>query len=377
MSDARDCDAKPRAVAALLATVLFGSLPARADDFASVVIEYRPAPGQFINDPLFNDPARALGAPVGGGLGEPNNSKLVTLGALGGSLTLAFTDTVLDDSGNPLGLDAIVFGNATYVGGNPNRRWAEPAHIEISRDVNGNGLADDPWYLIPGSHITDPDWQWLGQMWDDDAGTPTPPENLAWYPDPLYFPWIDWFYLTAGYALDADLFGAPVVENPNGLNADVEGYFGYADCTPTLALPPDAEPEDFYTVPDDPQAVGVSAGSGGGDAFDIAWAIDPVTMQPANLDGFDFIRITTAVPFAPHDLLGEKSAEIGGVADVRPLAVPGDVNGDGEVNQSDLGLLLAAYGSQQGDAHWNPDADLDGDGMVGQTDLGLLLANYG
>jgi hypothetical protein len=56
--------------------------------------------------------------------------------------------------------------------------------------------------------------------------------------------------------------------------------------------------------------------------------------------------------------------------------VPGDVNGDGVVDQSDLGLLLAAYNFCDGDANWNADADLDGDGCVGQTDLGILLANY-
>ncbi|MFG0252250.1 MAG: dockerin type I domain-containing protein [Phycisphaerales bacterium JB038] len=348
----------------------------RADDFASVVLDYQPAPGQFINDPQFNDPARALGAPVGGGLTDPDNSKLVSLGAFGGSLTLAFSGPVLDDPNNPLGLDAIVFGNAHFIAGNPNRRWAEAAHIEISRDANGNGLADDAWYLIPGSHLLDPASQWWEQWWDDDAGTATPPEDLSWYPDPATYPWIGPLYRTSGYALDHGLFGPLIVENPNGLDASDEGYFGYADCTPTLALPDGVAAEVFYTVPDDPLVVGVSAGSGGGDAFDIAWAIDPVTLQPANLDGFDFIRLSTAVAYDPDPTFGEKSAEIGGVADVRSAGVPGDVNGDGVVDQSDLGLLLAAYDSGPGDPQWNEAADLDGDGWVGQPDLGILLANY-
>lgn len=362
-------------VVALLTAVAAAS-DIRADDFASVVLDYQPAPGQFINDPQFNDPARALGAPVGGGLTDPDNSKLVSLGAFGGSLTLAFSGPVLDDPNNPLGLDAIVFGNAHFIAGNPNRRWAEAAHIEISRDANGNGLADDAWYLIPGSHLLDPASQWWEQWWDDDAGTATPPEDLSWYPDPATYPWIGPLYRTSGYALDHGLFGPLIVENPNGLDASDEGYFGYADCTPTLALPDGVAAEVFYTVPDDPLVVGVSAGSGGGDAFDIAWAIDPVTLQPANLDGFDFIRLSTAVAYDPDPTFGEKSAEIGGVADVRSAGVPGDVNGDGVVDQSDLGLLLAAYDSGPGDPQWNEAADLDGDGWVGQPDLGILLANY-
>ena len=57
--------------------------------------------------------------------------------------------------------------------------------------------------------------------------------------------------------------------------------------------------------------------------------------------------------------------------------LPGDIDGDGDVDQSDLGILLAAYSSCEGDEYWNPDADLDGNGCVDQSDLGILLANYG
>ena len=58
-------------------------------------------------------------------------------------------------------------------------------------------------------------------------------------------------------------------------------------------------------------------------------------------------------------------------------ALPGDVNGDGHVDQSDLGMLLAAFGLCSGDLGFDPDADIDGDGCVGQGDLGILLANFG
>ena len=57
--------------------------------------------------------------------------------------------------------------------------------------------------------------------------------------------------------------------------------------------------------------------------------------------------------------------------------VAGDINGDGSVDQSDLGLLLAAFGTCEGDRDYNRAADIDGDGCVGQSDLGLLLANFG
>ncbi len=49
---------------------------------------------------------------------------------------------------------------------------------------------------------------------------------------------------------------------------------------------------------------------------------------------------------------------------------PGDLNGDTVVDQSDLGILLAAYGV-------NGNGDLDGDGDTDQSDLGILLSHYG
>ena len=68
-----------------------------------------------------------------------------TLGGFGGTITLIFDHTVEDDPLNPFGMDAIVFGNAFWHGGDWNSHWAECATIEISLDVNGNSEADDPW----------------------------------------------------------------------------------------------------------------------------------------------------------------------------------------------------------------------------------------
>ncbi|MFG0251862.1 MAG: CARDB domain-containing protein, partial [Phycisphaerales bacterium JB038] len=46
---------------------------------------------------------------------------------------------------------------------------------------------------------------------------------------------------------------------------------------------------------------------------------------------------------------------------------PADLDGDGFVGQSDLGILLSAYGQNAG-------GDIDGDGDTDQSDLGILLA---
>ncbi len=55
--------------------------------------------------------------------------------------------------------------------------------------------------------------------------------------------------------------------------------------------------------------------------------------------------------------------------DCAPRCV-GDLDGDGDTDQADLGILLASYGNDAG-------GDLDGDNDTDQADLGILLADWG
>lgn len=55
----------------------------------------------------------------------------------------------------------------------------------------------------------------------------------------------------------------------------------------------------------------------------------------------------------------------------------GDVDGDGDVDLSDLAALLAAYNSCVGEPDYNAAADFDGSGCVDLADLAVLLATYG
>jgi hypothetical protein len=372
---------------------VFWAGAAQYNPFASRVIDislnpgfapsYLPAPGGMVNDPVFNDANSAIGVPSGGGLFAQNNGSVVSLGGFGGCLVLAFDHDVRDDSANPMGLDAIVYSNAYYMLNTNQMHWSEFATIEIMPELNDNDIAGDApgeiWYLIPGSHLSNSNTFRI-KTWD---------KSTAGYPN--FIGWPDSYNCGAYELLPYYQTIYPpgvvgVLVNPN-YPASTEGYWGYAEYTPTLKLgdrdcdDDDAgvgdvntmKPELFYTVPDDPFTVGVSKGSGGGDAFDIAWAVDPSTWQAADLRSFRYIRLTTAVD-RTLGALGEISAEIDAVADVRPL---GDVNGDDEVNYVDLFCFGQAWLSQWGQTDFNPAADMLVDNKVDFTDFAKFAQGWG
>jgi hypothetical protein len=70
----------------------------------------------------------------------------------------------------------------------------------------------------------------------------------------------------------------------------------------------------------------------------------------------------------------QADADGNGIPDecVKPLVpCPPDFDGDSFVNGSDLGALLASWGTT------NPYYDLDRDGAVGGGDLGIVLSAWG
>ena len=58
-------------------------------------------------------------------------------------------------------------------------------------------------------------------------------------------------------------------------------------------------------------------------------------------------------------------------------AIEGDVDGDGDVDLSDLAGLLSSYGLCAGDTGYNDAADFVDDDCIDLSDLAALLANYG
>ncbi len=109
-------------------------------------------------------------------------------------------------------------------------------------------------------------------------------------------------------------------------------------------------------ITDPPTSLTAQVTGGYGDAFHLALSDIEITMDvDFGLGDYNpTITVTGAVDAteAPDD------------------SCPGDVDGDGDTDQSDLGVLLASYGIGGG-------GDLDDDGDTDQSDLGILLADYG
>jgi hypothetical protein len=59
------------------------------------------------------------------------------------------------------------------------------------------------------------------------------------------------------------------------------------------------------------------------------------------------------------------------------VTIPGDIDGNLNVQLADLVMLALAYSSQPGNPNWKPNADIDGNNVVGLSDLVILALHYG
>ena len=290
----------------------------------SEVCGYSQAPGQFAGSGSYNIAQNAqslLGFPSGGGTVQPNAEGIVSLGMAGGYVCVKFDPPVENHPDNIGGYDFIVFGNAYWTGADSSGTWQEPGVIYVMKDENGDGTADDEWYLIPGSHLTSPDVGVTVEYSLTDETVPPP----ASYKD-------DWWPYGSS---------SPSIEYQNVFLLPEEAFaasppsWGYADITPVLQCGdlsgaerngdndnldgaedyPGIDPVYFYTVPDSRLTEGVDPGSGGGDAVDIGWAVDPETFAAVQLDEISWIKIVSAS--TRTGALGDQSPEIDAVTRVR------------------------------------------------------------
>lgn len=122
------------------------------------VWEYRPAPGQFINTlPKYEDGDDAA-TMAQKAENDIVNGGMVSLGGYGGYIVFSFDHPIKNVHGK---YNLKVLGNSFYANANPNPNApkggsAEPGIVMVSRDANGNGLPDDPWYELAGSEYNKP-----------------------------------------------------------------------------------------------------------------------------------------------------------------------------------------------------------------------------
>lgn len=277
----------------------------QAAAFANKVLEYRPAPTQFMNTTATAYKEGFTYQQVleyATELLSDRNVCLLSLGAFGGYITVGFDHTVPNVSGE---YDFKIYGNAAYdiYGTNEDKPGgsAEPGIVLVSKDTNGNGLPDDEWYELAGSEYNSPstirnyeityyrpELPGDNVQWTDNQGGQGEIKRNDFNTQDSYYPqWIEEDRITfSGNRLADNAVNEPRPDMPEHW----VGYcyaWGYADNHPN-----DTE----YSK------------------FKIDWAVDK-NGNPVHLDGIDFVKIYTAVN-QDCGWTGEISTEIQAVEDL-------------------------------------------------------------
>jgi len=320
-------------------TFLILVTPAVQAQYIAEVLEYKPAPGQFINTSPWGVPGSASSI-VGGVNGT------LCLGAFGGEVVFRFEQPVENHSDNPFGVDFSIFGN-------PMPDWSEPGAVWVMKDENMNGAPDDTWYELTGSDYyfsssarecrvtysnpgngSGKDVPWADQFGNTGFILANAAHTQTYYPSSDLFPDIPGEQYTLSGTM---ITGVVDVDHPPILRS-ARRAFGYAD-NRFRGNPP-------YTVPDNPYTPEIE--NSGGDAFDISWAVD-VEGNYMDLDRVDFVKVQNAL-LHEGGWLGEVSTEITGAVDVEPdhnlsgnleMIVIGDL--PEEIHTTDFQLEVFVY----------------------------------
>lgn len=107
----------------------------------ATILEYTPAPGQFINGTMagFDHVASAADA-CSYAANRIASNNWVSLGGWGGRIVAAFAEPVPNTGGYDL-----------YVKGNQFDTSSEPGIVWVSQDANEDGAPNDTWYELRGS----------------------------------------------------------------------------------------------------------------------------------------------------------------------------------------------------------------------------------
>ena len=279
--------------------------------YISRVLEYNPAPGQFVNTmPQYEegDTYETMRQKAEESISGTNRS-LISLGAWGGYVTFAFDHSVVN---NPNQSDFLIEGNSFYASTTSKGGSSEPGIVMVSIDINQNGLPDDPFYQLAGSEYTTPSTlhQYSLTYHRTPADHTPQPDSKNSLTDSTYIRWTD-NQNQAGYLhkntfhtqeyfpqwlADSTLtfVGSRLPNNaydPNGKGAywiQQPFEYGYADCHPNDSI--------------------------ARCSFDIDWAVTD-DGKPIHLPCVDFVRVYTGV-FQQCGWTGEISTEISHARDL-------------------------------------------------------------
>lgn len=286
-----------------------------ASPYIANVYEYCPAPGQFVNslpeyepgddyDTILEKTRLAL-------VGD-RQPGAITLGAFGGYVTFGFDHTIVNVAGTP---DFTIYGNAIISDLDSKGGSCEPGIVWVSRDVNANGLPDDPWYRIAGSEDSNPltiKHFSVTYTRPAEGHIPTPGPTGSHITDSTYIPWSASDGSSGHLAANdynptpywpqwlddttIERSGMRLPGNMLDINGDGSYYlllmfdYGYADNCPNSRF----------------------------EGFDIDDAVND-DGTPALLSGIDFVRVVTG-QLQQCGRLGETSTEVCGAEDLHPDA---------------------------------------------------------
>ena len=269
----------------------------------TVVFEYTPAPGQFINETKtggFDGTQTTPEAAIAYATQRMKEKQFVSLGGFGGYIVVGF-DHSIDNTGS------YDFG----IEGNSFKGSSEPGIVWVMQDKNGNGKPDDTWFELQGSETGKettvrnyavtyyrPSEPQQPVKWTDSEGNSGQVDYLAqFHKQDYYYPlWItaDSYTLT-GTCLEARNYD----QSGNGTYwVQAEYDWGYADNFSEV---------DRLTNDNNANA------AANANYFKISNAIDEEG-NPVDLKYIDFIKVQVACN-TKSGWLGENSTEVFGFFD--------------------------------------------------------------
>lgn len=107
----------------------------------TIVFDYKPAPGQFINE---TEEIKTQELANSDAMERMEKGHYVSLGGFGGYIIVGFDHSIQNKSGYDF-----------YIKGNAFDKSSEPGIVYVMTDTNLNGIPDDVWYQLKGSNHGD------------------------------------------------------------------------------------------------------------------------------------------------------------------------------------------------------------------------------